>query len=155
MRGRHPSGPELVDETEGSDQARRRLKVILETMAGDNRIGEACAELGIGKAQFHKLRQKMLQGALASLEPAVAGRPPGTGVAAEEPSLEAMKEEITQLRIDLRASQIREEIALLMPHLIKPRQEPEKKRTKGCHPAAGRAARRTNPEDLRVESSGA
>ncbi|MBZ5498064.1 MAG: hypothetical protein LAP85_16820 [Acidobacteriia bacterium] len=32
---------------------------------------------------------------------------------------EDMQEEIRQLRIELRAAQIREEVALLMPHLVK------------------------------------
>jgi transposase-like protein len=73
MRGRHPSGPELVKETEGSDQARRRQKAMLETISGQKRVAEACAELGIGEAQFHKLRRKMMTGALASLEPAGMG----------------------------------------------------------------------------------
>jgi hypothetical protein len=129
----------LVDETEGSDQARRRLKVILETIAGDKRIGEACAELGIGEAQFYNLRQKMLKGAIAGLEPGVVGRPPGQSADADEPGLAAMKEEITQLQMELRASQIREEIALLMPHLIKPRQESEKKTGKGMPSGGGKS----------------
>jgi hypothetical protein len=33
----------------------------------------------------------------------------------------ALEEEIRELRIDLKAAQVREEIALAMPHLLKPR----------------------------------
>jgi transposase-like protein len=137
MRGRPPSGPQLVDETEGSDQARRRLKVMLETITGQKRIVEACAELGIGEAQFHKLRQKMLQGAIASLEPAAPGRP-AAAVQKDGQELAGMEEEIRQLRIELRASQIREEIALLMPHLIKAPPECEKKTVKGMPSGGGK-----------------
>jgi hypothetical protein len=118
MRGRHPSGPGLADETEGSEQARRRLKAMLETISEQKRIGEACAELGIGEAQFHRLRQRMMAGALASLEPGAPGRPAGAAEEADERVAE-MQEEIRQLKIELRASQIREEVALLMPHLVK------------------------------------
>ncbi len=126
MRGRHPSGPDLADETEGSDQARRRLKVMLETISGQKRIAEACEELGISEAQFHKLRRRMMAGALASLEPAAAGRPAGRTAAVDE-RIAGLEEEIRQLKTELRASQIREEVALLMPHLVKVPDEGGKK----------------------------
>jgi transposase-like protein len=126
MRGRHPSGPQLADEIEGSQQAQRRLKVMLETITGQKRISEACEELGIGEAQFYKLRRKMLEGALASLEPMAAGRRPAVEPK-DDQGLTEMQEEIRELKIELRASQIREEIALLMPQLIKPPKEGGKK----------------------------
>jgi hypothetical protein len=135
MRGRHPAGADLVDETEGSDQARRRLKVMLETISGEKRIPEACEELGIGEAQFHKLRRRMLEGALSTLEPSAPGRPK------EKPGVDErivrMQEENRQLKIELRASQIREEIALLMPHLVKVPEGQEKKRKPKAGSGAG------------------
>ena len=33
-RGRRPAGPEIVEQAEGSADAKRRLRVILETVAG-------------------------------------------------------------------------------------------------------------------------
>jgi transposase-like protein len=106
--------------------ARQRLKVMLETISGQKRIAEACEELGIGEAQFHKLRHKMLAGALSTLEPLVSGRPPMVKAENDE-RIAGMQEEIRQLRIDLRAAQIREEVALLMPHLVKVPDEGGKK----------------------------
>ena len=136
MRGRHPLGPRLVDETEGSDQACRRLKVMLETISGQKRIAEACEELGIGAAQFHRLRNKMMQGALVSLEPAAPGRPRGAMEAVDE-RIAAMQEENRQLRVELRAAQIREEIALLMPHLVKVPEGREKKTKRKARSGGG------------------
>ena len=121
-------GLQLAKAMEGSDQACRRLKVMLETISGQKRIAEACEELRISAAQFHKLRNKMMQGALLSLEPAAPGRPRVALEAADE-RMAAMQEENRQLRIELRAAQIREEIALLMPHLVKVPEGREKKRT--------------------------
>jgi len=121
---------------EGSEQARRRLRVMLETISGQKRIAEACEELGIGEAQFHKLRQKMLKGALAMLEPSAAGRPPATN-ADEDERIAGMQEENRQLRIELRVAQIREEVALLMPHLVKVPEELEKKRNRKVRSGGG------------------
>lgn len=151
MRGRPPSGIDLVGEVEGSGQARRRLKVMLETLAGSKKISEACEELGIGEAQFHKLRHRMMAGAVASLEPSPAGRPAADRGERDE-RLAEVQEENRQLRIELRASQIREEIALLMPHLAKVPEAPKKNRTSKSHPTAGAAARKVDREDLRGEN---
>lgn len=129
-------GLQLAKAMEGSDQACRRLKAMLETISGQKRIAEACEELGIGRAQFHKLRNKMMQGALLILEPGTAGRPRATNEAVEE-RVAAMQEENRQLRIELRAAQIREEIALLMPHLVKVPEGREKKTKRKARSGGG------------------
>ena len=61
------------------------------------------------------------------MEPAPAGRPPREGTELGDGRLAALEEEVKELRIDLRASQIREEIAAVMPHLLKPRETALKK----------------------------
>ncbi len=141
MRGRRPSGAKLVKGTDGSEQARRRLKAMLETIAGQKRIAEACEDLGIGEAQSHKLRRKMIAGALASLEPAQVGRP-RAGRAEVDEHAAGMQEEIRQLRIELRAAQIREEVALLMPHLVKVPDEGGKKTAVRARSRGGRGGTR-------------
>ena len=45
MRGRTPSGPESVEQLPGSDKAKQRVRVILQTMTGELRVQEACAQL--------------------------------------------------------------------------------------------------------------
>ena len=62
MRGRRPAGPEYVEQLHGSDQARQRLRVVLETLAGRLRVQDACARLGIGEVRFHELRKTVLDG---------------------------------------------------------------------------------------------
>jgi len=75
MRGRLPDGPEYVAKLEGPPDAKRRLEIILRTLAGTCRVQEACAELGLSEARFHQLRQEALQAALDGLTPRPPGRP--------------------------------------------------------------------------------
>ena len=76
MAGRKPLGPQLVHHLEGSERAKERLEVILETVAGKLTIHEACDRLGIEEAMFFRLRMQALQAGLCRLEPRPAGRPP-------------------------------------------------------------------------------
>ena len=72
----------------------------------------------MGEAAFHELRSKALAAALAGLEPRPRGRP-RKEEATEPPRIRELEQENQDLKIDLRAAQIREEIALMMPHLLK------------------------------------
>ena len=119
-RGRHPLGPNLVDGLEGPDEAKRRLKVILETVAGSRPIAEACAELGVCEAAFHNLRKQALAGAVASLAPRPPGRPRQDSDP-EQQRIRELEEQVFRLKMDLQAARIREELAIAMPHLLKPR----------------------------------
>jgi hypothetical protein len=116
-RGRRPSGANLVDRLEGSRHAKQRTKVILETLSGRMTISEACAALGIGEAAFHKLRTRFLRDAVASVEPRPAGRRPEAHEAAPE-EVATLRGEVEELRRELEAARIREEVALSMPHLV-------------------------------------
>jgi hypothetical protein len=116
-RGRKPEGAELVGRLEGSDSAKARLRLILDVLAGRRAVGEACRQLGLSDRRFHELRCLALQAALGGLEPRPAGRPaqqPGGGE--QEAALRAT---IRDLQLDLRASRVREEIALTMPDLLR------------------------------------
>ena len=130
--GRPPLGPRLAEGLEGSEGARRRLRVILETLSGELGVEEACRELGIGPAAFHKLRARTLAEALRSLEPRPMGRPREER-SAQEMRIEALEKENWQLQFELQAARLREEIALSMPHLLKRKEAggSEKKTTEG------------------------
>lgn len=117
-RGRPPLGPRLARNVGASGLAKERLEVILETIAGERTIAEACAELGIQETQFHDLRTRALSGAASSLEMGQSGRP-RLEVSAEETQIATMEAELRELRLELRAAQVREEIAAVMPHLLK------------------------------------
>jgi hypothetical protein len=74
-RGRKPPGPEIVDRLQGSPQAKRRLRAILQTVGQGQRVCDASADLDLTPQRFHTLRQEALQGALDALRPGRAGRP--------------------------------------------------------------------------------
>jgi transposase len=120
--GRHPAGPNLVEGLDGPEEAKRRLKVILETVAGTRTISEACAELGISEAAFHELRKQALLGAVESLAPRPTGRPRKDSDP-EQQRIHELEEQVFLLKKDLQAERIRKEIAIAMPHLLKSRQE--------------------------------
>jgi methylphosphotriester-DNA--protein-cysteine methyltransferase len=125
-RGRPPLGPRLANGLEGSEHARKCLEIILETISGERTVAQACEALGISEAAFHKLRSKVLQAALVALEPKPAGRP-RKEVPAGQTRVEEIERELKMMELQLFASQVREEIALAMPHLYKDRKDPEKK----------------------------
>jgi hypothetical protein len=114
MRGRRPTGPEYVRKLDGSEQACRRLEVILQTIGGETSVQQACAALGIAATRFHQLRQVTLQAALARLEPGQAGRP---SRAAEDPRISQLQAELDELRLQLQAASVRAELAAILPRL--------------------------------------
>jgi hypothetical protein len=116
---RPPDGLKHVDRLPGPESRKRRLRVILATLAGELPIAEACMRLGIGEARFHQLRRRVLAGAMAALGERPAGRPRKREEAAPG-RLEALERENEQLRLELHTAEIREEIALVMPHLMRP-----------------------------------
>jgi hypothetical protein len=117
MRGRKPAGPEYVDRWTGSDTAKERLHVVLETVAGRCRVQEACARLGISEPRFHQLRTQILQASLDSLAPRPAGRPPRP---APDERLQALEATVADLAIELQAAHVREEVALALPQVGPP-----------------------------------
>lgn len=131
---RRPSGPELVEGAEGSDGAKRRLRVIFETIAGKKPIAEASAELGMNEASFHKLRWRVIQQSVHGLEPRKPGRKP-KATSAEAARIEELERELERLERELKASRIREEIAVAMPTLR------GKKKDRGGEGEAGRGKR--------------
>ena len=108
MRGRLPVGPEYVDQLDGSAAAKERLKVVLQTLAGECRVLEACERLGICEQRFHQLRQEALEAALAGLEPGLPGRPAHTPSPAEQ-QVRTLEGQLARLEVELRAAKAREE----------------------------------------------
>jgi transposase-like protein len=131
MRGRMPAGPEVVEHLEGSDKAKERARIILETMMGKWRVQEACERLDICEQRFRQLRDDFLQGGLERLEGQPAGRPRR---APEPEETVALRQQLEALQGELQAAQVREEIALALPQVsMPPRAEevppaPQKKR---------------------------
>jgi hypothetical protein len=112
MRGRRPVGPEVVERLQGSEQAKKRLRVILETLMGQRRVQEACRELGIGEVRFNQLRLEALEAARAALENKPKGRPRREALPVSMAEVEELSHRVEGLRQQLETSQIREEILL-------------------------------------------
>ena len=133
-RGRRSKGPQIVQGLKGSDHAKERLRTIMQTLTGELTVQEAQKQLGIGHTAFHQLREKAFQIALEGLEPGHAGRPRRPTETQEEKRIQELEAELLEMRIDLEASRIKEEIAIAMPHLlernIKKKKAQKKKRKK-------------------------
>src|SRR5213593_4716176 len=114
-RGRKPLGPRLVGGLEGSEEAKKRLRVILETVTGERSIEDASKELGIEESAFYKLRTRTLAEALQGLEPRPLGRPPKEKPEAES-EVQVFKRENPRLRLALEAGDGREESASVFTH---------------------------------------
>jgi hypothetical protein len=115
-RGRPPLGDEIVEHLEGSSQAKQRLRIILRTLAGELTIPQACAELEVSDSRFHEMRTELLQHTLGELEPKPIGRPSQTPTP-QETLITQLQQQVQALKIDLRAAQIRQELALALPRL--------------------------------------
>lgn len=146
-RGRRPKGPELAGDVDASELARRKLRVILETISGGKTVPEACEELGIKEARFHQMRSEWLVHAAEILEPRAPGRPPKQSP--KTPETTAMEKELARLRyenerlkLDAVAAQIRLELGIALPHLVRPHKGAEKKTT-GSIITTPKAPRRT------------
>lgn len=114
--GRPPKGPDLVDGLEGSAEARRRLKLVLETIQGERTVAEAVAMLGISESRFHAIRENALAGALETLEPLPRGRPPGAPdpEAVHVSEIQALVDEIMELEEALEMEKTRNDVNRIM-----------------------------------------
>jgi hypothetical protein len=128
MRGRHAPGPEIVARLEGDAAAKRRLEVILQSLSGALRVQEAAAILELTTQRLHTLRQRALQAAVEALTPRPGGRPRKRRTPEHE-LIDELHQEVERLRRELAASQLREEIALVLPD--RPRRLEKKRRTGG------------------------
>ena len=125
--GRKPTGTKLLDKFTASPRALARMRAILETVSRQKTIPEACAELEIGEAMFHRIRAEAMAAALEALEPKPMGRP-RTATTAPSTAAAALEQENQDLKIELRAAEVRAEIAQSMPHLLTRKGRSEKKR---------------------------
>lgn len=130
MAGRKPLGPALVEHLEGSASAKERLELILATNAGQITVVEAARCLGISEAMFYKLRNRVLQVALADLEPKPIGRPPQAQSESERRAVE-LEQKVTEFQREVAAQAVRLELAQILPQVVKAAShETSRKKTK-------------------------
>lgn len=115
--GRKPQGVQHVESLEGSEHAKHRLRVFLETLSGARTVPQACAELGIHHTRFFEQREQWLQDALKLLEPRVPGRPakelPGASVESQR-----LRTRIAELEAQQQALVIQRELSQVLPHVV-------------------------------------
>lgn len=116
--GRPNKGSDLVNDLSGSDESKLRLKLILDSIAGKISIKEVCEQLNICESRFHKLRSDVLQNILTDLQPKPKGRPPAEFDKRDE-EIKELKNELRKIRLDCKALEIKAEIAVLAPQLLK------------------------------------
>jgi len=126
MRGRHPSGPEYVDQLKGSALAKERLRIVLQTVAGEYRVHEACQILGVCEQRFDQLRRQALQAAVHGLESKPSGRPRQEESVGPDDVM-ALRQRIADLEGELRALRVRDVIALVLPRVVPDPSDTEKK----------------------------
>jgi len=102
----------LVAGLEGSAQSKKKLEVILETLAGLP-IAQACEILDLTEASIHRLREEALQGALQSLEPKPLGRPKKDRSVAPE-AVEELQEKLEALSSELGIARVKEELQVVL-----------------------------------------
>lgn len=112
---RKPAGPEMVEKLEGSDEAKRRLRVVLETVRGERSVEDACAILGIGSTRFEELRKRALEAAVSALESRPAGRP-AAALMVESGAVVRLQQEVEELKAAVLLAHVREELAIGLPH---------------------------------------
>jgi len=135
--GRKPTGAKLLDKFTASAHALARMRAIMETLSGAKTIPEVCAELEIGEAMFHRIRAEAMQAALEALEPKPMGRPCVATTTPLPATAAALEQENYDLKIRLRAAEVRAEIAQSMPHLMA-RKGPSGKKRRADQRATGR-----------------
>ncbi len=116
--GRPADGPERVERLEGSHEAKRRARVVLEVIAGKRSVNDACTELGIETTRFEVIREEALAAMVVALEPKAPGRPAKV-ISEEEKEIARLQEEVRELRAAVVTAHMREELSIALPLLGK------------------------------------
>ena len=138
--GRKPQGAGLVAPLAGSEHAKRRMTLFLQTLSGECNVHDACDELGIHESRFFAQRGQWLQESLALLEPRSPGRPAKLEPPLSNEEANILRERLQELETRAAAVEVREELAKTLPHVIA-RLRPGKKTAR----SARRSAVRTPP----------
>jgi hypothetical protein len=124
--GRKPQGAALVERLLGSEHAKARLKLFLQTLAGERTVEEACAQLGICSSRFFDQRNAWLHESLALLEPRAAGRPRQVEPPPSPAEMAALRERVAELEARAAAVEVQAELARTLPHVVARASAPKK-----------------------------
>ena len=109
--GRKPQGVGLLNPLSGSELAKRRMALFIQTLAGETSVVEACKELHIGESRFYGQRAEWLQAALELLEPRSAGRPHKVVTPPRAEDVERLREQLRETEARASAFAVKAELA--------------------------------------------
>lgn len=109
--GRKPQGVRLLSPLSGSEFAKRRMALFIQTLAGETSVVEACKELQIGESRFYGQRAEWLQAALDLLEPRSAGRPHKVTPPPSAEEVERLREQLRETEARASAFAVKAELA--------------------------------------------
>ena len=116
MRGRHAIGPEIAELVADSPFEAQRLRLILESITGEKRVQDVCAEMGVCSQMFERLRERSMRAAARSLRLGHAGRR-RKDVSAADAEIARLNEELAETKAKLQAARVRVELAEGLPRL--------------------------------------
>ena len=114
--GRPAAGREILGRLDGSEHAKARLDAVLATISGECGVEDACSMLGVSPTAFTNIRKAALQGALQALEPKPLGRPPRLKTE-EDRKLAEYEKRLVDMKREVEAARVREELSLTMPFI--------------------------------------
>jgi hypothetical protein len=118
-----------MGQIRGSEDAKKRMSLILEVLSGLKGTAEACAVLGVNGMRYYQLEGRALQGMATALEP----QPKGRDKRPLEDQLKRVEQERDSLGRELRQTQVllrmvRREYGVTEPPAAKPGTKPVKPR---------------------------
>lgn len=116
----------MVDSLFGSDHAKARLKLFLQTLAGELTVDQACERLDIWPSRFFDQRNAWLHEALALLEPRPVGRPRHEPPAASPEEVAALRQRVQELETRAAAVEAQAELVRTLPHVVARAAAPKK-----------------------------
>jgi hypothetical protein len=103
-----------VDRLEGSEVAKKRLRIILETISGKRSVLQARQLLRLSETRFHEIREEALRAALEALSPSPSGRPSIRGrVSPQEVAF--LRKRVRELEDEVVMANIREALLRAFP----------------------------------------
>ncbi len=85
--------------------------MILANLAGEINVADACADLGIEESWFFDLKHQSLDRWVKTLEPGSPGRPPSAEQTPEQQQIADLEAKVECLELELKAAQLRAELA--------------------------------------------
>lgn len=113
---------------DSSPQARTRTRLILQTLSGERDVASVAQELGLSDERFRQLRDQAIAGMASALEPRRPGRQAPPQPSPEDKRIAELEAFTKELQLELACANVREELSLLMPHLLEPKPNIKKKR---------------------------